>query len=319
MLLETFKTMNTYLRLAATIILLMALQAVMHAQQVTLYDNDFESPNIPPEPNCGADLDATDLNTLWTGTAGGTGGGGSFQQVNSVETILINGPNGRYEDPSGTGGDYCISMLSVSQDDKAALTLNSQLLPFCIVSLDISAIDLDACGGPYGLDTPVMNIKIYDSPGGVFSFGSPGTLLDEDTISGTAPGATIFTFNWKNAIVSMDIDNSADGNITVVFDLWRSGYAAIDNLSIISSITGINQEDAHDEIMVVPNPVVDHFQLAGLSGADAHILITDMCGAVFCMLDYRPNQSIDVASLPAGNYLIAIRGKQTCVRKLIVL
>jgi len=121
-----------------------------YAQQIILYENHFESPNVPPFPNCGSDLDATDLNTLWSGTAGGTGGGGSFQQVNTVETILITGPDERYEDPSGLGGNFCISMLSTAQDDRAAVTLNSQMLPFCIVSLDISAIDLDACGGPFG-------------------------------------------------------------------------------------------------------------------------------------------------------------------------
>lgn len=112
--------MKTNLR-AGIIVSLILLLVDMNAfsQQVTLYDNHFESPNIPPVPNCGSDLDATDLNTLWSGTADGTGGGGAFQQVNTVETILINGPNERYDDPSGIGGNYCISMLSSAQDDKA--------------------------------------------------------------------------------------------------------------------------------------------------------------------------------------------------------
>ena len=69
------------------------------AQTVLLYKNAFENPITTPVANCTADLDATEVNTLWGGTGEGTGGGGAFQQINTVETMLINGPDEQYEDP----------------------------------------------------------------------------------------------------------------------------------------------------------------------------------------------------------------------------
>ena len=269
---------------AKTTILLLALGLAFinrtSAQIVVLYDNSFESPNIPPTPNCGADLDATDLNTLWSGTAEGTGGGGSFQQVNTVETILVNGPDNQYEDPTGIGGNYCISMLSTAQDDRAALTLNSQLLPFAVINFNMSAIDIEACGGPFGVDTPSMNIKIHDSPGAVFNFYTPGPLLDETTLTGIQPGATIYTFNWSQQSVSLDISGATDGNITVVFNLTQSGYAAIDNLVILSSISGIEESTGQHHLSIYPNPAAGefHFTFNSEFTGQAHLELINPIG-----------------------------------------
>ncbi len=299
-------------QLLSSIVLTMLLSGIRaHSQQVTLYDNHFESPNIPPTSNCGPDLDATDLNTLWSGTAGGTGGGGSFQQVNTVETILIHGPFAQYSDPEAIGGNYCISMLSSAQDDKAALTLNSQLLPYAIISMDISAIDIASCGGPFGVDTPIVDIKIYDSPGGSFSFYLPGTLLDHDTLIGNAPGATIYTFNWSSQLASMDISGSTDGNITVVFDLLRSGYAAIDNLLILSSISSVNQvSSSNNYISVLPNPAYDQITIVGLSGLSTDIIIADVCGRVVKSVHNNHDRPLNIADLPAGTYFLMVNGRE---------
>jgi len=306
-----------------TPLLLIALIAGLNqccvSQQIILYDNHFESPNIPPVPNCGSDLDATDLNTLWSGTAGGTGGGGSFQQVNTVETILIHGPDGFYSDPSGIGDSFCISMLSVAQDDQAALTLNSQMLPFAIISMDISAIDLDACGGPFGVDTPLLDIKIYDSPGAVFSFAAPGTLLDEDTIKGIAPGATSFTFNWTNQLVSMDIANTTDGNITVVLDLLKSGYAAIDNLLIVSSLTSIGPVQSNqNKIVLFPNPVADVLNVQGKISANTKVKFYNPFGQFLLEEKINADRKINVSTLPAGMYWVEIKNEdQPVVLKMV--
>ena len=61
-------------------------------------------------------------------------GGGNFMQVETIETLLINGPNNQYDDPSGIGGNFSIGFLSVVRDDKLALTLNSQNLSFITLS-----------------------------------------------------------------------------------------------------------------------------------------------------------------------------------------
>jgi len=180
------------------------------AQTVLLYQNSFESPLVSPSTGCSPDLDQTLVNTLWGGTGLGTGGGGLFQQYFTVETILINGSNNQYTDILGLGGNYCLGMLSNLQNDKLALILNSQMLPYANISFLISPIDLPQCGGPFGLDTAVMHLLIYDSPGGSFSFSTPGTLLAQDTVLGSFPGLTPFTFNWFNASSSLDISNSVD-------------------------------------------------------------------------------------------------------------
>ena len=81
------------------------------AQTVLIYQNNFENSLQTPIDNCGPDLDTTQVNTLWAGTGLGTGGGGLFKQVFTVETMLINGPSNTYTDPSGVGGNYCIGFL----------------------------------------------------------------------------------------------------------------------------------------------------------------------------------------------------------------
>ena len=100
--------------------------------QVLLYENHFENPLSAPFSNCGPDLDANTINSLWGGT--GIGGGGNFMQVETIETLLINGPNNQYNDPSGIWGNFLIGFLSVVRDDKLALTLNSQNLSFITLS-----------------------------------------------------------------------------------------------------------------------------------------------------------------------------------------
>ena len=72
--------------------------------QVLLYENHFENPLSGPFSNCGPDLDANTINSLWGGTGTGTARAGNFMQVKTIETLLINGPNNQYNDPSGIGG-----------------------------------------------------------------------------------------------------------------------------------------------------------------------------------------------------------------------
>ena len=102
--------------------------------QVLLYENHFENPLSAPFSNCGPDLDANTINSLWGGTGTGTGGGDNFMQVETIETLLINGPNNQYDDPSGIGGNFSIGFLLVVRDDKLALTLNYQNLSFITLS-----------------------------------------------------------------------------------------------------------------------------------------------------------------------------------------
>lgn len=276
------------------------------AQTVLLYQNSFELPLMAPAANCGPDLDATFVNTLWGGTGTGTGGGGFFQQEFTVETILINGPNNQFTDSSGLGGNYCLSLLTNIQNDRLALTLNSQMLPFVNISFLISPIDLPACGGPFGLDTAIMYVKVFDSPGGSFSFPSPGSQLDEDTLIGSLPGTTPFTFNWTQINTSLDISNSVDGNITLVFDLIKSAYAAIDSIVITSSVTPLSVQEQFEAISIVasPNPFSNELEIIG-TGASGQLTIFDTLGkVVYYQKTFSSNTKITTQDLLPGIYFI---------------
>ena len=235
-----------------------------HAQTIQLFYNDFTMPLSTPVSNCGPDLCITQVNTLWQGTGTGTGGGGTWKQVNTVETILINGPNDIYTDTTGQGGDYCLGMLSTFQDDRVALTLFSDTLPYVNLYMDVAPIDLVACGGPFGTATPSFHIMVFDSPGGTFNINNPGVPLDEDTVFGGPAVLDPHYFAWTQVQTGLDVSGSTDGYVSVMWDLLTSGYAAFDNLLIEASVSGvgIGQHERNTiSITVHPNPASGSFTL----------------------------------------------------------
>ena len=197
---------------------------------VVLYTNDFEHPNQPLTITCGNSLDPIGINVLYgTPTF-------MFAQVNTVEGVVLHDPQGLYHNPSGQGGNFALGMLSTLQNDQLALTFPATGKPFLNVGLDLSSIDVQGCGGPFGTTTPVMQISLYDTATPAFNFGAPGTLLDRGTITGVmAPDQ--WTFAWKFGVVGLDASHATAGHLTVLFDLLQSGYAAFDNLSIVASGT----------------------------------------------------------------------------------
>ncbi|HEY5625320.1 MAG TPA: thrombospondin type 3 repeat-containing protein, partial [Dehalococcoidia bacterium] len=223
-------------RIALLLIAATALAAApAHSQSIVLYTNDFETPNVPIAINCGNSLDTRTIDTLYGGP------GFVYNQQFTVEAVSIDDAGALYSDPSGTGGAYAIGMLSAFQDDKLGLTFDRQAKTYINVGLDLSSIDVSGCGGPFGVAVPIMQVSLLDSPGGVFSFGSP--VLDVDTITGVA-APDQWTFEWSTGVVSLDATGATDGNVSIVFDLIQSGYAAFDNLSIVASdSTGVVDRD----------------------------------------------------------------------------
>ncbi len=193
-----------------------------------LYTNDFETPNMALVASCGNSLDPVGINALY-GTAGFV-----FQQVNSVEGVVVHDPSALYSDPSGIAKNYALGMLSSFQDDQLALTFDVTGKSFLNVGFDLSAIDVEGCGGPFGTDVPVMQVRLYDTPTGAFSFGAPGALLDEGDVTGLA-APTPWAFAWKFGVVSLDATAASGSALTIVFDLKQSGYGAFDNLSIVAA------------------------------------------------------------------------------------
>jgi hypothetical protein len=61
------------------------------------------------------------------------------------------------------------------------------------------------------------------------------TLLDTVMVTGDTPGANPFEFNWSDHIIALNASGSADGNVSIVFDLTAGGYAGFDNVVIAAS------------------------------------------------------------------------------------
>jgi hypothetical protein len=275
-------------------------------QTVLLFENHFDAPNQTPVANCGPDLDATFVNTLWGGTGTGTGGGGLWSQLNTVETILINGADNVYTDSLGIGGDHCLSMLSTFQDDRAALTLNCEGLPFVNLYMDISAIDLVACGGPFGMAQPSFHVSVFDSPGGVFDMFAPGILLDEDTLYGVVPGSDPYTFTWASVATGLHVANSTDGNVTVMLDLLTSGYAAFDNIVINASVSAEGIQDLGswgNDMNVWPNPAEDHLSLSSIP-INARWSIIDGRGTTVAVGSRITTAGFDLTRFAPGIYTL---------------
>ena len=165
--------------------------ASLSAQAVVLFDENFDTP-------------VGYIGDLLNGDLSGPGQtvnslhGTSFQNSFSVETLRISGGT-TFSDPSGTGGAYALGMLSSVQNDLVSAVFDARSFNFLNLNIDISAIDLDCCGGPFNPTAtliPEFELRLYDAPLGVFNLFAPGTLLDSDTIIGTASDRT--TFAWTN-------------------------------------------------------------------------------------------------------------------------
>jgi hypothetical protein len=302
-------------------LLLLSVSKTGFAQHQVLYQNNFETPLIPPVVNCGPDIDQTAVNLLWGGTGIGIGGAGQFQQEFTIETILINGPNQQYTDAIGLGGNYCLGMLSSVQNDRVALTLNSQMLPSLNTSFLLSPIDMTVvCGGPFGVDTAVIHLTVYDSPTGTFSFSSPGTILDEVTIVGGAPGPTSYCLNWFNCATSLDISNSIDGNITVVFDLIRSGYAAIDVIEITSSNSPsfVQFTEGNNSLVISPNPFTTDFEISGTNASGRLIIFDEFGKKVYHQKTFSSKTRINTEKLLPGFYFLNYFEKNKTVKIKLV-
>jgi len=206
------------------------------AATTVLYDQDFESPvNFVN--------DAGDVNAFRTvnDLYGGQPAGFQFQQVFTVETLLVTGSQAfgtGYTDPQNVAGNYVLGMLSNLQDDRLALSFDVGDRQFLNFQLDVSSIDLSVFSGPFVTPgvVPDYQFTLYDNPGGATSLSGNGTILDQKT--GTANAANLPTvFDFKQLLLPLDASGNTDGNVTLQIDLLTGGYAAVDNFLIAASDT----------------------------------------------------------------------------------
>jgi hypothetical protein len=80
--------------------------AAQAGSSIVLYSNDFETPNVPIEINCGNSLDTRTIDELYGDPSF------VFHQQFTVEAISIDDAGDLYSDPEGVGGSHAIGMLS---------------------------------------------------------------------------------------------------------------------------------------------------------------------------------------------------------------
>jgi len=201
---------------------------------VILYDQNFENPAT--FVNDGGDVNIyNSVNALY----GNQPSGFTFAQDFTVETLLVTGNQAfghGYSDPSGTGGNYVLGMLSTRQNDLLGLSYNIGSNKFLNVCMDISSIDLSVFSGPFvslGV-VPTFEYTLYDNPIGATGLGT-GTILDMLQVSGTASARDVF--DWTNVLLPLDATGNTNGNVTLRIDLLSGDYAAMDNFRIAASDT----------------------------------------------------------------------------------
>src|SRR6056297_725232 len=168
--------------------------SLAQASFITLYDQDFESPDGFAVGSGYADVSQQMVNNLY----GGQPAGFSFAQANTVETILLTGEDAfgtGYTDVAGIGGNYALGMLSDIENDKLALSFNIGSFDFFNFSLDISSLGLDgnsANNGPFASDdvAPSFKFTLFDNPGGGLTTGA-GTMLGTANLTGVASDVAV--------------------------------------------------------------------------------------------------------------------------------
>ncbi len=209
------------------------------AATVVLYDQDFESP-----ANYVNNRDDINIGTTVNQNYGGQPAGFEFAQAFTVETLNVTGSmrgdrgaafGTGYSDPSGLGGDFALGIWD-GQDDRLGLSFDVGSLDFLNLGLILSSIDLSSFQGPFlppeGL-VPTLQFTLYDNPGGATGLFGNGTVLSQDTLTGTASPQTVF--EWTEGILAFSTDGNTDGNVTLQIDLIEGDYAAFDDLLITAS------------------------------------------------------------------------------------
>ncbi len=229
--------MSKFINLLAAITI-STIPALSSAASISLYDQNFESPNNPPGFINGfgsgyKDVSQQTVNSLY----GGQPAGFSFAQNYTVETVLLTGTQAfgtGYSDPSGIGGNYAVGMLSSVQNDLLGLSFNVGTFDFFNFTVDVSSLGLNGSGGPFTTDesAPTFQFTLFDNPTGAITTGS-GTILGQATLAGTS--SAISVLDWTNGLFSFDTSGSTNGNVTLQIDLLTGGYAVMDNFQITAS------------------------------------------------------------------------------------
>jgi hypothetical protein len=215
--------------------LIISISTAAQSTSITLYDQDFESPDGFINGSGYSDLSQQSVNDLYKDQPVGF----SFAQTFTVETILLTGTQAfgtGYNDTSGQGGNYALGMLGSAQNDLLGLSFDIGTFDFFNFQIDISSVGLHGGpGSPFATagDVPEFAFTLFDNPSGTAGVPGTGTVLDSGTLTGVASALDVLS--WTTGTFAFDASQSTNGNVTLQIDLVQGGYAAFDNFKITAS------------------------------------------------------------------------------------
>ena len=181
------------------------------------------------------------------------------------------------------GNYYCVEFYVSLADNIANWTTRLGAL---LTEMPVSAVSNDPI-----LLTPQV------SASGILNDTSAWTL-----VSGT--------FQAQGPIKYLTIGNFYDDNSTLVFPNPGGGvgpgcygsYYFIDDVSVTSCITGLDEENSELGLEVYPNPVSTFITVSTQTNEEFDFEIIDMTGKVVLNRAIRDQAVIDISDLPNGSY-----------------
>ena len=119
-----------------------------------------------------------------------------------------------------------------------------------------------------------------------------------------APLSTLMLDDAALVVVASGFLNPANNNNGPAFGLWVALPAGGNLIPLPTSTIGVSEEELNN-ISVFPNPVKDRITVSGIEDAWTYELV-DVSGRLLMSGEVTNNQSIGVAELPSGVYMLTL-------------
>lgn len=251
---------------------------------VTLYKNDFESPNViagetyangftnPPNSGSAGSTYAADYNNTGTPPA-------AIKQVGTMDRLYTTAfQTDGYVDPAGTAGKFMGGIVSDQaivgpNVETAAMQFDPKGKPFVDLSMDWSAIDVKVYPSkptPYWQDNPLypsytVQFRFYALPAGQsFQLDQPNTAVRANILIGgsTTPAVPkdsndfILTSKcmpfWSTCHTTYELDWK---KFAYSLDLDAKGFAATDQVVVVWNLKEDAVYAAFDNVLVTSSAV----------------------------------------------------------------
>jgi hypothetical protein len=206
---------------------------------LVLYENDFETPNYSMEKferqtSSGCPAYTGDMNIYYATNES------RFIIYEKPHVVFLNhqwfNSSKTYTGSGDQQGKYAMGIKSIwGRGDKAGLVLNPNGKKYVNVKMDISTIGMSCNTGTLvsSMPTPSVLVQAYNND----ELLVKGKTLDTGTMKATK-GANDYTYNWQTSVTSLDVSNSKNGTVFIVWGLLydlKYVYLALDNIVITAS------------------------------------------------------------------------------------